>query len=294
MSADALTEYFAYMECALAAGSFSVIRQRRLSDLAAQLRMWAAARLAPDTFFARLVCPMRDTAVPDDLYSVDDGAGLYVDVLGPDGEQDVVTAHELRSLCMGMVRCGQVRLWFINDAVTGVGRYVLRYDRTPGAYRLRFLYVRRESMLDRSERGASVQHSVEALLLTVMSRADRNRAAVHTSPTPAPMIRLLYAAMGFMRDATGDLVRPPTDEMVLSPEILGVIDRQITDHWVAHTSALPTLSLPPVILDTGSVELEALPLSNRNSIQCLQECRKRSAVGQKKEGSVCRTKHQRT
>jgi hypothetical protein len=105
-------------------------------------------------------------------------------------------------------------------------------------YRLRALFGDQDALAEGTH--------AESLLLAAVGLADRRRAEMRVTPTQTPLVRLLYAVMGFMQDGA-DLVRPPLSDVVRGEETLNVVLRQIGAHWSAHrdTHLLNRFDPPP-------------------------------------------------
>lgn len=207
----------------------SVAAPSTLPDMAGELRRAQLRRLPVNVLYEPLACPVHDITEDHDLFGVPDENRFYLDLLGPDKAQDVLCAEELRQRLWGLLDRANARLWLISDAYTNACRSALWVERSPGTiYRLRALFLDQDALADGTQ--------AETLLLAVVGLADRRGAELRVSPTQTPIVRLLYAAMGFMQEGD-DLVRPPISELVRGEETLGVVLKQIDTHWSAHRDA---------------------------------------------------------
>lgn len=164
-----------------------------LPDMAGELRRAQLRRLPVNVLYEPLACPVRDIAEGDDLFGVPDENRFYVDLLGADGEQDVLCAEELRHQFWGLLQRTDTRLWLLSDAYTNACRSALWVERSPGSvYRLRALFLDQDALTEGTQ--------AETLLLAAVGLADRRRAELRVVPTQTPLVRLLYAAMGFMQE----------------------------------------------------------------------------------------------
>lgn len=201
-----------------------------LPDMAGELRRAQLRRLPVNVLYEPLACPVQDFVDQDDLFSVPDENCFYIDLLGPEGFQDVLCAQELRDRTWKLVDQKNVRLWMVNDAYSNACRSILCTERCPGgeAYVLRALFVADVNLVEPTD--------PEALLLAMTGLADRRRAELRVTPTQTALVRLWYATMGFLRLGK-ELVRPPLGEMVVGAETLSVVQHQVATHWAAHRAA---------------------------------------------------------
>lgn len=221
MSARFLTDYCEYLERATRAAPST------LPDLARELHR-AQLRLLPvDSLYEPLACPLHGMAGPEDLFPVPEENAFFIDLAGPREAQDVLCARELRARIWALVDRPAVRIWLVTDAYTGAGRGALLVERCPpdNAFRIRALFV--------GERDLVAGVLFEVLLLAILGLADRRGAEVRVDPEATPLVRLCYAATGFLRHGDG-LVRPPMSTLAGSDETLRAVERQLTAQWAAH------------------------------------------------------------
>jgi hypothetical protein len=205
-----------------------------LALLTKEMRTEQLRRLPVDALYEPLASPVRDLTHRDHLFSVPDENRFYIDVLGPMDAQDVLCAGELRDEVWALLGRPNTRVWSVNDAHTGACRSALCMERLPedaaaDGYRVRALFVSEAELEDAAY--------FETLVLTVMSLADLRRTPLRVGPTQTPLIRLLYAAAGFLQGAGDELVRLPLAEIVSGDENLGVVLRQFDHHWSSHVAA---------------------------------------------------------
>jgi hypothetical protein len=90
MSATFVNDYCEYLVRATSAAPSA------LPDMAGELRRTQLRRLPVDVLYEPLVCPVKDLTEDDEVFTAPDQNRFYLDLLGPDGAQDVLCAEELR------------------------------------------------------------------------------------------------------------------------------------------------------------------------------------------------------
>lgn len=221
MSTRFLTDYCEYLVSATRAAPSS------LPNLARELHHTQLRRLPVDALYEPLVGPLRGLVAADNLFTVPDEDSFFIDLVGPDDAQDVLCARELRTHLGSLVRRPANRLWLVTDAYTGACRSAMYVERQGSelAYRIRALFVCERDLVDRT--------LFEVPMLALLGLADKRRAEVRVAPDATPLVRLCYAATGFLRHGD-DLVRPPMSEQVTSEETLRVVEKQLAGQWAAH------------------------------------------------------------